>query len=193
MSVVWKNVVIAGLLAAAAASQGRVEGRGAARRFVSQKYRFSMAVPAGWAVSTRLETPVFFYDPFSERFVQDHIPRGGAVITVEPQDTASRPARSATTPEAWALADTRAFATNNPAIEPLRMPTESGIARAVGCSYDEPPDSPDQQTQHSVAIFWEFNQKLFAAHLNYNANDSNGPTLEKVLLDAVRSIRPLKK
>jgi len=73
------------------------------------------------------------------------------------------------------------------------MPRESGASRAVTCSYDEATLSPDQHTQHSVAIFWEFDQKLFAAHLNYNANDSNGPALEKVFLQTVRSIRPFDK
>jgi hypothetical protein len=194
MSLLAPNVVfLAVLLAVPAASQGTVEGRGAARRFISPKYTFSMAVPVGWGVSTGLDTPVFFYAPSSERFVQDAIPKGGAVITTRPHDRVSGLARSATTPEAWALADARAFASNNPPIEPFQMPRESGASRAVMCSYDEPAFSPDQQTQRSVAIFWEFEQKLFAAHLNYNANDSNGPALEKVFLRTVRSFRPLDK
>jgi hypothetical protein len=68
------------------------------------------------------------------------------------------------------------------------MPKESGASRAVMCSYDEPTFGPDQHTQHSVAIFWEVGDKLFAAHLNYNANDSNGPAFEKVFLQTVRSL-----
>jgi hypothetical protein len=154
---------------------------------------FSMAVPAGWGVSTGLDTPVFFYAPSLEIFVQAAIPDGGAVITTEPHDTVSGRARSATTPEAWALAEAHALASNDPPIKPFQMPKASGASRAVICSYDEPTFSSDQHTQHSVAIFWEFNQKLFAAHLNYNANGSNGPDLEKVFLRIVRSFRPLDK
>jgi hypothetical protein len=73
------------------------------------------------------------------------------------------------------------------------MPKESGVSRAIMLSYDEPTLSLDQQTQHSVAIFWEIGQKLFAAHLNYNANDPNGAAFEKLFLDVMRSIRPLPK
>jgi hypothetical protein len=63
----------------------------------------------------------------------------------------------------------------------------------VICSYDEAAFGPDQRTQHSVAIFWEFGHKLFAAHLNYNANDSSWPAFEKVFLQTVRSTRPATK
>lgn len=193
MSLMLKSIFLLVLFTATAPSEGIVKGRGAARRFFSQKYMFSMAVPMGWGVSTGLDTPVFFYAPSSERFVQDSIPRGGAVITVEPHDAVSGEGKSATTPEAWALADTRAVASSVPPVESFRFPKESEVSRAVICSYDEATYSPEQRTQHSVAIFWEFNQKLFAAHLNYNANDPNGPTLEKVFFQAIRSISPLDR
>jgi hypothetical protein len=185
--------ILAVLSAAPAVSQGRVLGHGAARRFVSEKYGFSMAVPVGWGVSTTLNTPVFFYAPSSERFVQDAIPQGGAVITTEPHDTASRLSKSATTPDAWALADARSFASEIPPIEPFLLPSESGAAHAVICSYDEVVFSSDQHIHHSVAIFWEFDHLLFAAHLNYNANDPHGPIFEKVFLQTVRNVRPLQK
>lgn len=193
MSLVSKFVFLAVLLAVPAASRGRIEGRGAQRRFISQKYGFSMTVPVGWGVSTRLDTPVFFYAPSSERFVQDAIPQGGAVITIEPHDTVSGLSKSAATPETWALANARAIASSDPSIEPFQIPKESGASHAVICSYEEAKFSPDQRTQHSVAIFWEFELKLFAAHLNYNANDSAGPAFEKVFLQTVRSVRPLDK
>jgi hypothetical protein len=193
MSLVSKIIFLVVLLTSSAASEGSLEGRGPKKRFISQLYGFSMSVPVGWGVSTRLDTPVFFYAPASLRFIQDAIPQGGAVITTEPHDTVSGPRRSASTPEAWALADARAFAPSSPPIEPFVMPRESGASRAVTCSYDETTLSPDQHTQHSVAIFWEFDQKLFAAHLNYNASDSNGTSLEKIFSQTVRSIRPLGK
>jgi hypothetical protein len=193
MSLVAKIVFLAVLLTAPAASQGRIEGRGAARHFISEKYRFSMGAPLVWGVSTELDTPVFFYVPASGRFVQAAIPQGGAVITVEPHDIVSGQGRLATTPEAWALADTGTIALSATPIEPFQFPRESGVSHAVICSYNEAPYNPDQQAQHSIAMFWEFDHKLFAAHLNYNASDSNGPALKKVFLRTVRSFRPLDK
>jgi hypothetical protein len=193
MSLVSKIVFLAVLLTAPAASQGRVEGRGAARRFISEKYRFSMGVPLVWGVSTELDTPVFFYAPPSGRFIQAAIPQGGGVITVEPHDIVSGQGRLATTPEAWALADTHTIAASDTSIEPFQFPKESAVPRAVICSYNEATYSPDQQTQHSIAIFWEFEHKLFSAHLNYNARDSNGSALGKTFLRTVRSFRPLGK
>lgn len=152
-----------------------------------------MAVPGGWGVSVRLDTPVFFFAPPSERFIQDAIPKGGAVITVEAHDGESGQAQLATTPEAWALADMRAFASGSPKVQSFQFPTESGVSQAVICSYDEPMFSPDQQTQHAVAIFWKFDKELLAAHLRYNANDSNAPSLQRVYFQTLRSIRPLAK
>jgi hypothetical protein len=193
MSLISKILFLTVLLVAPSAGQGRVEGRGDARRFISEKYEFSLAVPVGWGVSAGLDTPVFFYSPSSERFGQSSIPEGGAVITVESHDAVSGRARSATTPDAWARADTRAVASSVPSIESFEFPTESGASHAVMCSYDEAAFTPDQRTVRSVAIFWEFRNKLFAAHLNYNAGDSNAPALQRVFLQAVRSTRPLDR
>ncbi len=41
------------------------------------------------------------------------------------------------------------------------------MSRAVTSSYTQAVFSPDEPTLHGIAIFWEFNQKLFAAHLRY--------------------------
>lgn len=191
MSLLSKIVFLTAFLAAPSRSQVKVEGRGATRRFISQEYGFSMAVPKGWGVSTGLDTPVFFYAPPSKRFVQDAIPPGGAVITTNAHDMVSGQEKSATTPAAWALANVRIVASSTPPIKPFKFPRESRISRAVTCSYDEVTLSPEQRTQHSVAIFWDFGQKLFAAHLNYNANDSRGPAFERVFFQTIRSIRPL--
>ncbi len=193
MSLVSKIVVLVVLISAPATSQGRVEDHGAARRFISPKYMFSMVVPVGWGVSTGLDTPVFFYAPTSERFVQTAIPRGGAVITTESHGSVSGSGRSATTPEEWALADVGAFASSSPPIETFLFARGSGVSRAVTCSYDETTYSPDQRIQHSVAIFWEFNKKLFAAHLHYNAGDPKGPAFEKVFSQTLRSLRPIQE
>ncbi len=191
MPLASKLIFIAVLIATSAVGQGRVEDRGNARRFISDRYEFSTAVPRGWGVSTGLDTPVFLYSPSSEGFVQASIPQGGAVIAMESHDAVSGQARSATTPDAWARVDTRAVASSVPSIQSFEFPAESGVSLAVMCSYDERTFSPDQRAQHSVAIFWEFRHRLFAAHLSYNADDANGPALQSVFFQAVRSIRPL--
>jgi hypothetical protein len=193
MSLTLRTAVLVILFSALAASEGKVEGRAAARRFISQRYMFSMAVPVGWGVSTGLDTPVFFYAPSSERFVQDRIPPGGAVITVGSHDTASGQRKSATTPEAWARVDTRALASSIPAVEPFEFPKESEVSDAVISSYDEPTFSPDERQQHSVAVFWAYDRHMFFAHLNYNAGDPNAAKFENVFLQTLRSVRPLQK
>jgi hypothetical protein len=186
-------MALVALFPAIAASQGIIKGRGSELLFFSNKYAFTIAVPRGWGVSGGSDTPVFFYAPPSERFIQASIPKGGAVITVEPRDAASGKNRLDTTPEAWALEDLHLFASGSPAIEPFTFPKESRVSRAVICSYEEPTFSPDQQVQQSVAIFWEFDNTLFVAHLNYNANDSIGLVAEKAFMQTVRSIRPIQK
>ena len=190
---VERFVFLALLLAAPSVTQVRVEGHGAAKRFISENYGFSMAVPVGWGVSIGLDTPVYFHAPSGERFVQASIPKEGAVIRTQSHDKVFGLSKSVATPEAWALADASAAASSIPPIKPLQFPMESGVSHAVTCSYDEPTFSPDQRTQHSVAVFWDFGQKLFAAHLNYNAHDSKEPAFEKVFFQTVRSIRPLDK
>jgi hypothetical protein len=188
-----KAIFCAILLAAAASGEGTVEGQGKGRRFISEKYRFSMAIPVGWGVSARLDTPVYFYAPNSGRFIQDSLPEGGAVITVAAHDTVSGLSKSAATPKDWALLDMRGVASGNPSTESFEMPKLSRVSQAATSSYDEVTLSPDQRTQHSIAIFWEFEGRLFAAHLNYNATDPNGPELKRVFFEAVRSLRPLEK
>ncbi len=188
-----KTVPLVILLAGLAASKGRIEVRGQAREFVSDRYGFSMAVPPGWGASVELDTPVFFYAPDSEKFVQAEIPNGGAVLTTECHDTISGLARSATTPEAWARVDMRISASGVSPIESFKFPRESGVSHAVISSYNELTFSPDQRVQHSVAIFWQFGETLFAAHLNYNASDRNGPALQRAFLRTIRSFRPLDR
>ena len=152
-----------------------------------------MAVPVGWGVSTGLDTPVYFYAPSSERFVQDQIPRGGAVITVGSHDTVGAQRKLATTPEAWARVETRALASSIPAVEPFEFPKASEVSHAVISSYDEPTFSPDERQQHSVAVFWTYDQHMFSAYLNYNAGDPNAAKFENVFLQTLRSVRPLQK
>ena len=178
----------------AAEGQGRVEVIGQARRFISQKYGFSMAVPPGWGPSTALDTPVYFYSPSRARFVQDQIPKGGAVIAVTAHDMESGRRKAATTPSEWAREDARSFFLSRaPPVSSLEMPRESEASGAVVSSYDEPALSTDERVQHSVAVFWAFNGELFAAHLRYNANDPSGPRLERLFLETIRSLRPIEK
>jgi hypothetical protein len=193
MSLVFTMILVAVLSCTPAMSQGRVEGRGATRRFISEKYKFTMSVPAGWSISPGLDVPVFFYAPPSGRFVQATIPRGGGVIAVQSHDSVSGQAKLAASPEKWASADALASGSALPRIEPFHFPSQSGVSRAVVSSYNQAAYSPDEETQHVTAIFWECEHELFAAHFNYNAEDPIGPTLEKVFLRTIRSFRPLEK
>ncbi len=177
-------VLLAVLAVAPALSQGTVEGHGAARRFISRKYGFSMAVPVGWGVSTGLDTPVFFYAPRSARFIQDQIPEGGAVIMTGPQGRSK-------TPEGWALADMNAEASAIQPIEKFQFPPESRALHAVICAYDEAKLSPDERAEHSIGVYWEFGGKLFAGHLRYNAGDKASSSFEKAFFWAIRSLRPV--
>ena len=193
MSVAFKILFLAMLLPLPGSGEGTLEGHGAEKRFFSRHYGFSMSVPVGWGVSTRLDTPVYFYAPPSEKFVQDAIPEGGAVIIVQAHDAEASLGKSAKTAESWAKADMEAFAPKPVAIQAFQFHAESGVSQAVVCSYDEARLSPDERPQHSVAIFWEFNQELFAAHLRYNANDAKGPLFERVFFQTIRSLRPREK
>jgi hypothetical protein len=194
MSLAIKMALVASLLAVPGADgEGKVAGRRGEKRFVSVKYGFSMSVPPAWGVSTMLDTPVYFFAASSQRFVQDQIPAGGAVIAVEAHDITSGLSHSAKTPREWAVADGRGEAPETPVIEPFGMPRESGASGAVETSYDEQTFSPDERTKHCVAVFWEFGGELFAAHLRFNAGDSIGPQVTKIFLETVRSVTPSPK
>lgn len=192
MSLAIRMVLLTSLLAVPAANgDGSVKGQGDQRSFVSVKYGFSMSVPPGWSVSTALDTPVYFFASSSDKFVQDRIPRGGAIIAMEGHDATSGLASSAKTPRAWAAADAQAETSGTPLIEPLEMPKASGASGAVETSYDEETFSPDQRKKHCVAVFWKFGGELFVARLRFNAGDSIGPQVIRVFLETVRSIKPL--
>lgn len=176
----------------AADGEGRIENRGNARRFVSQKYGFSMPVPLRWGVSTRLDTPVYFYSTSSRSFGQFTFPKGGAVITVTAHDSVSGKSKAAETPSKWAIAEANSSSSDSPSVAPFEMPKESRASGAVELSYNEDTFSPEQQAHHLVAVFWEFNGELFGAQLSYVSDDPNGPTLEKLFLETVKGIRPLE-
>jgi hypothetical protein len=190
----FKALCLAGLLIAPAArGQGRLDERGRSRRFVSEKYGFSMAVPPGWFVFSGGDTPVFFNSAPPGGFFQGIPPKGGAVISVLAHETVTGLSRSARTPRDWALADAHGASSDNPSIKPLDMSRKSGVSEAFVSSYDETTFSPDEPDQHCVAVFWEFDRRLFAAQLNYLASDPNGPALTKLLLETVRSVRPIDR
>jgi len=184
---------IALLAISALRGQGRLEGRGAARRFVSDKYGFSIAVPPGWHVALEKDTPMYINFSSARGLSQLELPKGGASIVVGCQEDLPGRNRLGKSPLEWAASDARVLSSGNPLIEPLEMPKESGASRAVMSSYDDATFGPDDQAQHCVAIFWEFNRRLFEAHLNYLADDRNGPALKEAFLDTIRSIRPLEK
>jgi len=183
---------IALALAISAHGQGKIEGQGAATRFISEKYGFSIAVPPGWHASLERDLPIYVNFTETRGPQQLTLPAHGATIVVVAQETLPGRRRLAKSPSDWAEIDARGVSSGDPAISAMEMPKESGVSKATTSSYDEATFSADDQAQHSLAAFWEFDHKLFAAHLNYIVNDPDGPTLEKLLLETIRSIRPLK-
>ncbi len=180
-------------LAIAAQSQAKLEGRGSAQRFVSEKYGFSMSVPAGW--SARLsprDRPVYVNYPASRDLPQLRLPEGGAMIAVMANET-SPGRRLASTLSEWAVDDMHNDADGSPTSpESFEMPMASGTKDAIILSYDSAVFGLNEQKQHHVAIYWEFDKKFFAAHLYYVAGDPKGTALERVFLSTVRSFRPLR-
>ena len=120
------------------------------------------------------------------------LPKGGASIVVVVQENLPGRDRLSSSPSEWAVSDARGVASGSPSIRELEMPEESGGSRAILSSYNVATFSPDEQPQHCVAIFFEFDKKLFAAHLTYVANDRNGPAIEYSFVSIIRSIRPEK-
>ncbi len=172
--------------------EGKLEGKGKARRFVSQKYGFSIGVPPRWLVDPVKDTPIFFsFSPSeaAEFNQQAQLPKGGAVISVLAQDALPGPHTGDLS--AWAAADARGVSAQIPSIHPFDMPPETHVDTAVVSSYDSATYGPDDQSEHRVNIFWEFREKRFVAHLMYPAHDPKGPTFEAVLFSTVRSMRPL--
>jgi hypothetical protein len=173
-------------------AQGRLDGRGADRRFVSQRYGFSIAVPSAWNVSVQKDTPMYVNFSSSAGLSQLTLPPGGASIVVVARDTLPSQGRLGRTLSQWAEGDAKEITTNPPSATPFEMPRESGVLGALTCSYDVATFSPDEQPQHSVSVYWEFKGKQFAAHLTYVVNERNAAMLERTFAETVRSIRPIE-
>ncbi len=175
-------------------AQGKLEERGNTRRFVSEKYGFSIAVPTKWLVDPSKDTAMFFSFGPSDSGEFNHqlkLPKGGAVISVVPLEVFhGLESRSLSD---WAMADAGDDAVEKPSPRPLEISSTTGITKAVMSSYDSKTFGPDDQPEHRVNIFWEFRQKLFAAHLMYPAHDSKGPEFEKIFLNTIHSVRPIEK
>ncbi len=184
-------VALGSLLASLALGRGRIEGSGTARRFVSQRYGFSITVPRGWYASVDGDTPMYVNFRSTGGATQLHLPDGGAAIVVVAQDSLPKRRRLGGSPRDWAQWDTRGVATANPQVWPFWTPKASGASRAVVTSYDYATYSTQDQAQHCVAIFWDFAHRLFAAHLNYVVGDPKGREFERTFRETIRSIRPL--
>jgi hypothetical protein len=187
-------LTIVSVAATAAHAQGRLEGREAVRRFVSEKYGFSIGVPTRWLVDPSNDTPMYFsFSPSNaEQFNhQLKLPRGGAVISLVAQGRLPGPHFRSLSE--WSAADARGVSGGSVSTRAFEMPPTTGVTNAIISSYDSATFGPDDQSEHRVNIFWEFRRELFAAHLLYGAHDPKGPEFNKVFLDCVRSIRPLEK
>jgi hypothetical protein len=180
------------MLTMAAHGQGNLEGRGKARRFVSEKYGLSMFIPTGWRVELPVDRLLAYSYPATRALPQGQLPNGGASIVVIMRKPLSEERRYGRTLPEWAAKDMEIEADGNPASpSAFQMPQESGTQDAISLSYDSAILGIGQQQQHEVAIYWEFKGSFFAAHLFYIAGDPKGTALEKLFLDTVRSFRPL--
>lgn len=168
-------------------AQGKLDRTG--RLFLSEKYGFSMAVPPGWGVSVDQDTPLYVSYPAPRALPQGRIPEGGANLSVVPLDI-FQGFRSRTLSE-WASADARGDSALDVPVRAFDMPAETGVKRAVISTYDTPTFGPDDQSQHTLNVYWEFRSKVFAAHLFYPAHDPKGSEFERIFLTTIRSIRPL--
>lgn len=189
MSRITRQIAFFTIALATAHAQGKLDQTG--RRFLSEKYGFSIAIPRGWSQLANQDTPLFVSYPASRALPQGRIPEGGAIISIVPLD-AFKGLESRTLFE-WAVADARGDSAGSAPIRPFEMPSQSGVTTAIISSHDTPTFGPDDQSQHTVNIFWEFRRKLFAAHLLYPAHDPRGAEFEKTFLDTVRSVRSLEK
>jgi hypothetical protein len=172
--------------------RGRLETRGGARRFVSEKYGFSIGVPSGWLVDPSKDTPFYFsFSPSAagEFNHQLELRNGGAVITVLAQETIPGPHPADLS--AWATADARGVSAESPSINPFDMPPAAHVAAAIISSYDSATYGAGDRPEHRVNIFWELRKKRFAAHLMYLAHDPKGSSFTTVYFNTIRSIRPI--
>jgi hypothetical protein len=77
------------MLTIAAQGQGKLEGRGAAQRFVSEKYGFLIAIPTGWRVELPVDRLLLYSYPASRALPQGRLPEGGAQIALIMKETLS--------------------------------------------------------------------------------------------------------
>jgi hypothetical protein len=166
-------------------------------RYASQKYGFSISVPARWFLNQTRSTPLFYsFDPSKTPMRQLDLPGGGAIISVvAAEELGGHPVRKMPSLSAWAAADAHDLtsADPNPAISTIVVPSESGIGRAIMMAYDIRAFAVDEQHQRSVNIYWEFKRGLFAAYLSYVVGDPKAAVYERVLLDTIRSVRPIRR
>jgi len=186
-----RSLLLALTLVAPLNSQASLVRAGRGQRFVSVKYRFSVACPANWRVSIRNDTPIFFSfmtDEAQEFTKQLKMPKGGAVITISEVDRSERRWVSLAD---WAKKDSRGVSDGPPSIHQIELPKESTISRAIQSSYDTVAFAIGEHVEHRVSIFWEFHGTLFSAHLMYRTKDPKGRMFENVLSEMVRSFRPV--
>jgi hypothetical protein len=182
---------LASLTSGAPQARGRVEPpTGQPKRFISDRFGFSVKVPPGWQVFVGSDTPVYFNFPPPELGPGLDLPKGGATIDMDAQEDAHGKRRTATESE-WIALETgssRVVSTSR-----VEMPPASGISDAVIVSRDLPVYALDDQKQREVSAYWRFRGGGFAAHVRYVQGDPKSSQYESILLDVVRSIRPLQR
>jgi hypothetical protein len=172
---------------------------GTDRRVNCDKYGFSIAVPAGFDIGacTKQTIPLFIrVDRSKLSGNQDRLPMGGATIGVvsenEVKGDKSAPKWLATTRD-WASAMAAlGTGTDNKGPVSVVFPDGSGVTEAVSTEFQILSPSGDQE-QECFWVSWRFGGRLFSAHLEFVKGDPGGGRLREVYMEALRSIRPLRK
>jgi hypothetical protein len=180
----------------ATAACSRISAAPIERRFVCNKFGFSMLVPPGWNVKTIGVLPMFFSLDPGDSIPVIHLPEGMATIHMglvygiprgQPSPQWLRTLRDYTAGAAHGGGDT------NPVLAPFQFPPEAGISEAIVVTWDLPISSPPKQVHHSVMICWRFQGNFLDACLHYVVGDPKGAEQEETFFQTIRSFRPLRK
>jgi len=185
------NVVFGLGIVCVAVLSGQTTSKGNTRpdRISSEKYGFSTVFPARWYVLPG-ELPVFFSFPAEKMLPQGELPPGGASINMlVREDTLAGADGDRLSP--WADHEIRV--NDGVAIERKYVtgPAVAKESQVLEVAFDQVGLGTPSQSLRFVIIFWQFRSKLFGAELCYIKGDPKGSQYERVLLDLVRSFRPI--
>jgi hypothetical protein len=188
---VIRSLLCLGLASAAALGAQEAQPRSSDRpeRIISDKYRFSVALPRGWYVVGDEDPPLFFNFPAERMLPQGELPTGGASISIrveggERQNAGNEPMST------WADHEAEAVHGINVAKSFIDGPPVTGASRALYVVFSEPALGEPGQSLGIVIVLWRFGEGLFAAELSYISGDPKGKLYGQTLIEVARSFRP---